>query len=96
MHFKGTGNKVSYSMGDGEISTVLEESQLERDLGVWVDSDLKFSSHVAKVVSKANQLLGMMKRAFVYKDGPTVKLLFVALIRPHLEYANAVWHPCLK
>ena len=96
LHIKRTGDKAEYNMADRGSSMVLEESKLERDIGVWMDSDLKFSGHVAKVVSTANQLLGMIKRAFVYKDGPTVKLLFMSLIRPHLEYANVVWHPFLK
>jgi hypothetical protein len=55
MHMKRTGDKAGYIMADGGRSTVFEESKLARDLGVWMGSDLKFSGHVAKVVSKANQ-----------------------------------------
>ena len=47
-------------------------------------------------VAKSNQLLGLIKRYFVYKDIQSVKLLYTALVRPHLEHGNAVWHPMYK
>jgi len=45
------------------------------------------------VVAKINQILGLIKRSFVYKNTDVIKKLFTALVRPHLEYANTVWHP---
>ena len=66
----------------------------ERDLGVQIDPDLKFNQHVDTVTSKANRMLGMIRRA--YKDGETIKRLYTSLIRPILEYGNAAWVPSLK
>ena len=60
------------------------------------EGELKFSSHISHAVAKSNQLLGLIKRSFVYKDIQSVKLLYTALVRPHLEYGNAVWHPMYK
>ena len=38
-----------------------------------------------------------LKRMFVPpSDANTMKLLFTSLVRPHLEYANAIWSPRLK
>ena len=36
----------------------------EKDLGILIDSKLKFRAHVGTVVSKANQMLGIIKRSF--------------------------------
>ena len=47
-------------------------------------------------MAKSNQILGLIKRSFVYRDSETIKRLFIALVRPHLEYANSVWHPRFK
>ena len=57
---------------------------------------LNQSNHVAHALSKANQLLGLIKRTFSYMDSDLMRLLFISVIRPHLEYANVVWYPFLK
>ena len=42
----------------------IEETNLERDLGVIVGSDLKWREHVDRMAGKANRTLGMLKRTF--------------------------------
>jgi hypothetical protein len=72
---------------------VLKGSDAERDLGVMVDSELKFSKHVETQVNKANRILGLIRRSFEYMDCETMRILFISLVRPHLEFANSVWSP---
>jgi len=48
------------------------------------------------VVAKRNQILGLIKHSFIYKDIDVTKKLFIALVRPHLEYANTAWCPRYK
>ena len=36
-----------------------------------------------------------MRRSFSYLDCNTFKRIFVAFVRPHLEYGEAVWSPHL-
>ena len=69
----------------------LEKSEIERDLGVQVDKDLRFSQHIETQVNKANRLLGLIRRSYEHLDAESMKLLFVALVRPHLEFGNVVW-----
>lgn len=90
--------KFKYNMrkhGSDEKVT-LESSEVERDLGVNVDSDLKFSKHVEIQVNKANRILGLIRRSYEYLDAESLKLLFIALVRPHLEFANCAWSPRLE
>ena len=75
---------------------VPQETVEEKDLRVWVTNNAKPSNHVAHAVSKANQLLGLIKRTFSYMDSDLMRLLFTSVIRPHLEYTNVVWHPFLR
>ena len=61
-----------------------------------MDDTCKPASHVMHAVNRANQLLGLIRRTFTYLDGPLLKQLYTSIVRPHLEYANVVWHPFLK
>ena len=73
-------------------------SQLDKtsnfsDLGVTFDTRLNFKSHIDTKISKAQQMLGILKRHFKYATRETFLLLYKAMVRSHLEYANSVWNP---
>ena len=74
-------------MRDTELRTV----QVERDLGVHIDCDLKFRQHAATVVAKATQVLAVIRRSFARIDQQTLPVLYKSLVRPHLEFGNLVW-----
>ena len=67
-----------------------------KDLGVIVDSELKFSTHIAKTVNKANSIMGTIRRSFKYLNYQTFKTIFCAHVRIYLEYANPFWSPYKK
>ena len=58
-----------------------------RDLGVIVDSKLKFTSHVYQKINKAYSMLGVIKRNFKYMDSNVFIMLYKAFVQSHLEYA---------
>ena len=72
---------------------VLEISEQQKELGVLVDNKLKFHAHAAAAAKKANQVLGVIKKSYNTRDQHTIKTLYTAMVRPHLEYGNAVWGP---
>ena len=67
----------------------------EKDLGITIDSELKFEEHISRKVKIANMIVGQMRRSFSYLDCDTLRRLFVRFVRPHLEYGEAVWSPHL-
>ena len=69
---------------------------MEKDLGVSVDNELKFSKHIEAQVNKANKRLGLIRRSFEFLDAEAMKQLFVAVVRPNLEFGNVVWSPKLE
>ena len=87
-------NKINreYNLGLTKLRTITEE----KDIGVIIDNSLKFESHMSTKINKANAIMGMIRRAYVYLDQESFLLLYKTLVRPHLEYANQVWAPHLK
>ena len=77
-------------------TTELDHSNVEKDLGVFIDNKLKFDSHISTKINKANNTLGAIRRSFTYLDSTILLRLYTSLIRPHLEYANPVWNPRYK
>jgi hypothetical protein len=98
MHMGGNRNgEAKYKMeGVNKVIGTLQVTTEEKDLGVWITNTLKPSNHIAHIVQRANQTLGLIRRTFTYMDCRLMKQLFTSLVRPQLEYANVVWHPCLK
>ena len=79
------------SQGDERVE--LKSTDCEKDRGVHIDSELKFSRHMETRVNKANRILGLIRRSYEYMDGPSMKMMFSALVRPHLEFANSACSP---
>ena len=85
MHDNSTGQPLN-----------LEESEVEKDLGVFVDNRLSFTKHIQQTVSKANKIVGMIRRTFKYLDEKMMISLYKSQVRPILEYGVTIWHPTLK
>ena len=84
MHL-GPNTKQLYSVGSSEHLSSVNES---RDLGIWMDSALKFSMQCSKAANKAMQALGWIKRTFKYITPQSFLILYKTYIRPHLEYCT--------
>ena len=81
-----------YTLHGEELEHVYDEN----DLGVKIDSALQFDEHISEKIKKANSTMRLIRRSFSYLDGPLFKKLYTAFVRPHLEYAQAVWSPHLR
>ena len=92
MHVGSSNPGFSYQMEGASIAAVTNE----KDLGIIIDNSLKFHEQTAAAVARANRILGLIKRAFSILDATTLPLLFRAMVRPHLQYANSVWGPTLR
>jgi len=70
----------------------LEKVNSMVDLGVRFDN-LTFREHMSEKINKAYSVLGIIKRNFIYMDKHTFIILYKAVVRPHIEFANSVWCP---
>ena len=62
-----TSSNYTMTLYDGSVVT-LERSTLEKDLGILIDSELKFSDHMFAATKKANGIMGVIRRTFTHLD----------------------------
>ena len=71
--------------------TALEEASEEMDLGIIVDSQLRFHQQTAAATYQASQMLAIVKLSFANIDAFTLPLFCKAMVRPFLKYRNVIW-----
>ena len=89
MHTGRVFSKCSYEI-DGQI---LQQTEMEKDLGVIVRNSLSSSGQVVEVRNKALRMLGAVNRNVSYKSEEVIAKLYCAYVRPHLEYCVQAWSP---
>ena len=65
----------------------------EKDLGVTVTSDLRQRKQCVEARNKANRVLGFILRSVKSRSPEVILKLYLALVRPHLDYAVQFWSP---
>ena len=79
----------------GEQHT-LDAIKEEKDLGITIDANLTFKTHIMNSVNKANQMLGIIKRTFTCINKDVFIPLYKGMIRPHVEYGSCIWSPSMQ
>ena len=86
----GRGNPHNkYTLNQEE----LESSEYEKDLGVIINSDLRLRKQCLEARNKANRVLGFIFRSVKSRSPEVILKLYLALVRPHLDYAVQFWSP---
>ena len=65
----------------------LQKVQEEKDIGVAIDDQLSFESHMSEKVNKAICMFGLL-RTFQCLDQKMFISLYKTLVRAHLDYAS--------
>ena len=92
LHLGPRNSKQQYTLG----KVPLKDTDMERDLGVLIDHELKFHLHAAGVVKKCKSLLADIRRSFTCLNRMMITKLYKAMIKPVIEYGNSVWGPFYK
>ena len=71
----------------------LSPSSTVVDLGVTINHDLTWATHVQEQVTKASQLTGWILRTFKSRNRELMLTLYSSLVRSRLEYCCPLWSP---
>ena len=58
-----------------------------------MSSDLKWTTHVSNIASKANKVKGMLVKNFNCRNVDLWKQLYISLVRRHLEFKFSLCNP---
>jgi len=93
-----TTNNKSNFIGNSDCCNSIDNVDIGhvhqiRDLGVIVDSQLKFTPHIAKIVSGAKQRTSLLYRAFLTRELKFLLIAYKSYILPLVEYCSPIWSP---
>ncbi|GAB0205100.1 mitochondrial enolase superfamily member 1 [Grus japonensis] len=91
LHLGRNNPKHQYRLG----ADLLGSSAAEKDLGVLVDKKLSMSQQCALMASRANGILGCIKKSVAGRSREVILPLYSALVRPHHSNVQ-FWAPQFK
>ena len=82
-------HNIHILFGDRELN----RAHTVKYLGVLLDENLKFKSHINKVFGVISRHIGIMSRAIYLLNQKLLLMLYNALILPYLTYCTCIWGP---
>ena len=74
--------------------TPVNQVSTSKSLGVLIDTNLNWGSHIEQLAKKTASGIAVIKRVRQFVLPATLHLIYKALIQPHLDYCNVVWGTC--
>ena len=83
-------NDLEIDLGGNNIKRVNETETL----GVIVDDQLNWKTHLDSIVTKVSNGIGMIRRMKAFVPQMTLISVYNANILPHFDYCSLVWDTC--
>ena len=72
---------------------VIEEKIHIKDMGILVDTDLRYKEQIKSAVSKANKKASWILRTFSNRNVDFMRKTWRVLVQCHLDYGSVLWAP---
>ena len=82
-------NQDAIKVSVGEA--IIKESSEEKLLGVIIDKNLNFKSHVSNLCKRASQKLHALARVSPFMDPDKLRLLMISFTKSHFSYCPLIW-----
>ena len=74
--------------------TPVNQVSASKSLGVLIDANPTWGSHIQKLAKKISSGIAAIKRVRQFVPPATLHLIYKALTQPHFDYCNVVWGSC--
>ena len=74
----------------------IEQVSSAKSLGVYVNENLTWHSHIDKLCKKIASAIGAIKRVKPFVPRSTLLYMYNSLVQPHFDYCSLVWSNCGK
>ena len=95
----GSKQKLSTLSSQPELSidnVPIEKVTFVKSLGIFIDKNLQWQTHIDKLSKKIASGIGAIKRIRDFVPTPTLHCTYNALIQSQFDYCNIVWGNCGK
>lgn len=91
LHSGRNNPMCQYRLGKAPVESLLERNSEEKDLGILGENKLLVNQQFALVAKKAKRTLGWIRKSIASHSKEVILPLYLALVRPHLEYCVQFW-----
>ena len=91
-----TQSKTPFKYNDILKGHTLESVDTAKYLGIAISSNMTWNAHINNIASKAQKLLGFLRRNLQIKNEHTKSIAYISLVRSNLEYCSTIWSPHTK
>lgn len=93
-HIKFSRKFIKFSTCYHINGSVLNRVDEIKDLGIIIDSEMKFTNHINNTINKCLRMLAFIFRnTKEFKSVQALKILYFSLVRSHVEYCSFIWYP---
>ena len=83
-------NKVNHPTLYFNASPV-STAPFQKHLGLFLDKKLNFGHHLNEKISKANKIIGLIKRLNYHLPRKSLLNIYKSFVRPHLDYGDVIY-----